>query len=881
MRSATPPLASVFFQGSNYRFEFEGASFGDGLALSLAWTLLAIVWVWLLYKLWMWALFGRAGSAVRGSSEGGPGSSPVLAYSLLALLTCLTVGTLIVFGFTFLLMVSAGLRSLFLSVLEELFGTHPIWARVWSWAMALVVPAGVVAGILIFFYTYLGIFQRSQRKLTWGLMAIRGLGLLALLLVVAKPTWTGETQLVDPGRVAIVLDNSESMAERDPSGQTRYARATDALQRLRKTLEANQAGGSLEVDVFDITGAPLDKDKLPDEPTVERTDLTLALSKTSSGLRFKRLNGVVLISDGMDNTDRQDFKDFGRAFGAPIYTAGFGDRRSPDDLDLALKPVRQPPERVMINNDIKVEVLVTKKGGQKADATVVIKRGLDERLTEQQISLPEGDAEQTVSLNLKPAQAGTFEFTVAVESAQPERNLANNSWRFPLRVDADALRVLYLEGFLRYEYKFLKARLEEDPDLNVAALVRRTNPELTDTKGPKDLLTREQLKNFDVVILGDMEATYLSAAEYNALLAWLEDKDKDRNAEHALLLLGGYRSFGPDGFRATRLADALPVVFADQPPYQSEDPFLLTLTEEGRGHPIFEVSSDRVKNAEIWNEAPRLAGCSLVARAKPGAEVLAVNPGVVVNGKPAIVAATQRYGAGRVMVLTVDTTWRWSRYSRVLGKADTLYARFWSQALRWLSGRSASDKRPLLVVNTDQPGYEANKRVKVTVVRQPRPEVDLSKATLRVSYKKLKEATATELTVQASTANPDMFTATFDPSAVRRFDVGGRYEVTASLATEDGKSLGNQSTEFVVHSSSVEKTNTGTTTDTLKALSDSSGGVYRDVANIEEIAGQIPRKERRITQSRHLEFWNSPVLFLFFIGAVATEWFVRRRSHLV
>jgi hypothetical protein len=750
-----------------------------------------------------------------------------------------------------------------------------------SWLSITLWIVGVAVGVAILVATYWGIFQRSERRLTWVLMLLRGAGLFALLLALAKPTWTGETQLVDPGRVAIVLDNSESMAEMDGSGQTRYARATEALQRLRKALEATQGGGSLEVDVFDITGAPLDKNKLPEEPTVERTDLTLALSKTSSGLRFKRLNGVVLISDGMDNTDRQDFREFGRAFGAPIYTAGFGEHLSPADLDLALKPVRQPPERVMLNNDIKVEVLVTKKGAPRTEATVVIKRGLDERITEQKIALPEGDAEQTVSLNLKPTQAGAFEYTVTVESAQPERNLANNSWRFPLRVDADALRILYLEGFLRYEYKFLKARLEEDPDLNVAALVRRVNPEQTDTKNPTDLLTRDELKKFDVVILGDMEATYLSAAEYNALLAWLEDKDKERNTEHALLLLGGYRSFGPDGFRTTRLADALPVVFADQPPYQSEEPFLLKLTEEGRGHPIFEVSGDRVKNEEIWNEAPPLAGCSLVAKAKQGAEVLAINPKVKVNGKPAIVAATQRYGAGRVMVLTVDTTWKWSRYARVLGKSDTLYSRFWSQALRWLSGRSTSDKRPLLVVNTNQPGYESNKRVKVTVVRQPRPEVDLSKATLHVSYKKLKEAKATELTMQASTANPDIFTATFDPSAVRRFDVGGRYEVTASLATEDGKSLGNQSTEFVVHSSSVERTNTGTTTDTLKALSDSSGGVYRDVANIEEIAGQIPRKERRITQSRHLEFWNSPLLFLFFIGAVATEWFVRRRSHLV
>src|SRR5262249_13807268 len=143
-----------------------------------------------------------------------------------------------------------------------------------SWLSVTLWTIGVLLGVAILVATYWGIFQRSERRLTWVLMLLRGAGLLALLLALAKPTWTGETQLVDPGRVAIVLDNSESMAERDPSGQTRYARATEAMRRLRKALEANQAGGSLEVDVFDITGAPLDKDKLPEEPTVERTDLT-------------------------------------------------------------------------------------------------------------------------------------------------------------------------------------------------------------------------------------------------------------------------------------------------------------------------------------------------------------------------------------------------------------------------------------------------------------------------------------------------------------------------------------------------------------------------------------------------------------------------------
>ena len=56
-----------------------------------------------------------------------------------------------------------------------------------------------------------------------------------------------------------------------------------------------------------------------------------------------------------------------------------------------------------------------------------------------------------------------------------------------------------------------------------------------------------------------MEAGYLSAAEYQALVTWLAEKD------HALLVLGGYRSFGPDGFRDTPLADALPVDLRGRP----------------------------------------------------------------------------------------------------------------------------------------------------------------------------------------------------------------------------------------------------------------------------------------------------------------------------
>jgi hypothetical protein len=321
------------------------------------------------------------------------------------------------------------------------------------------------------------------------------------------------------------------------------------------------------------------------------------------------------------------------------------------------------------------------------------------------------------------------------------------------------------------------------------------------------------------------------------------------------------------------LAEVLPVVLADKEPYQSEEAFRLHLTEEGKRHPLFELTGDRAKDAQTWAEAPQLLGASLVQRAKPGAVVLAVNPQVVNDAQPDVVIAVQRYGAGQVMVLAADTTWRWSRLTRVLGNADTLYARFWSQTVRWLAGRSLDDQRPLLAVSTDRPDYGVGKPVVVRVVRQPRPGVDLSTADMAAEVVG-PGGNAVPLAVRAGSAEPDVFTGTFYPG------VGGRFEVAANL-TQAGKPLANQTAEFLVQGPDLELADAGTNPANLKAIADATGGLYREVDRAAELAAKVPRQERRTTSEETRALWNSPMLFAFFIIAVTAEWVIRRRNHLV
>jgi hypothetical protein len=723
------------------------------------------------------------------------------------------------------------------------------------WAAVVVLGAGFLV------WTYRGIYERSgHRPLTWWLLLLRGVGIALLVLMLAKPTWTREREEVEPGRVAVVVDTSRSMSLPDGSGSTRYVRAKQAAEELQRRFASNK-DGRLEVDFFDVTGAPIKE--LPKEPNADYTDLTRALRQALNRMRSRPLAGVVLISDGADNSGRPNFLDW-EDTGVAIQTVGFS---RAVELDLAVREP-QAEKRVIVQNETMVQVPVSKKGQPAVDATVTLRRGR-EVLASKEVKLPAGDVEQVVSLAYKPEQPGTFELTAEVTSAAGEKDLANNAVNFAMEVVKDPIRVLYVEGFLRNEYTFLVRHFgEKDPDVTLVAEPRRSSD--VERQLRDGVLTEKTLDKIDVVILGDMPGDYLTQAQTRALLKWLEGKS------HSLLVLGGYESFGPKGFRTNKeLSDALPVVFADAEEPQSEKPFVLKLTDKGKAHPIFVVSSDKVRSQKLWDDAPPLDGMPLVARAKPGADVLAVNPTVVVDNKPAVAIAVQRSaGGGQVMVACPDTTWNWSRLSRVLGQDDNLYSRFWSQTIRWLAGRATEDSRAMVSVRTQKPTYEVNRKVTLQLVRQRRPGADLTGARFVVDVTDPKGKAVPGLEPRVDSGDPDVATVEFYPG------VAGRYEINASLKA-DNKILANQASEVRVRGSDLELTASEPRPENLRAIASATGGSYVEIDQAAEVADNVKRIERRTSRVQRTEFWDSPALFACFLAAVTGEWFLRRRNHLV
>jgi len=746
----------------------------------------------------------------------------------------------------------------------------------WFWVLLIVVSLVSLA------LTYRGIYQRSGRKLTWMLLTMRVLGVLVLLVALIKPAWRRVVEQIERPCIAVIVDDSQSMSLPQPAGHddwsSRYELARRWLQRSAAALALQER---FDVRLFDISGRELEAEELPEEPNVEQTDLVRAMRSVAQKLRGRHAVGVVLISDGQDTTGRRSYLAL-QEYPLPTYTVGFGwlPGVGGTPWDLAVASV-DAPARTLVHNAVPVKALLRKDGGAALDVPVHLERA-GRTLVAERVHLEEGATEKPVSLSFTPTEPGDFVLTVRLPAQPNERSRANNTAIFKLRVDAEPIRALYIEGVLRAEYKYLRERLAEDPDVDLISFVRAANPDQASVSGVltgSELLSAQRLAKIDVVLLGDFEARMIGKGAYEALRDWVE-------AGGGLIVLGGYHNLSEHGLSQTALAEVLPVEPIEGGIEQVEAPFRFSLTAEGRRHPALTVTGDMVRDGLLWQSLPELKGVVAVKRARPGAIVLARHPQInpySARGEGYIVLASQSFGKGTVVVLTADTTWRWSRLLRLSGRPDTLYVRFWSQMVRWLAHRDVTSERTALTVSTDAASYERGRRVSVTVRRNPAvmvPGESAAQVSLRLSVTN-PDGRTTPLTPMPDATDPNLWTANYFP------DRGGRFRVSARLTrlvAQNKADLANQQSEFIVAGSRIELEDPAPNTTAMQQIARLTGGTYAELDDekaTEELVDALPTTARVTARARTSQIWNLPGLFVLFLVVVSTEWALRRRNQLL
>ena len=163
---------------------------------------------------------------------------------------------------------------------------------------------------------------------------------------------------------------------------------------------------------------------------------------------------------------------------------------------------------------------------------------------------------QVVEMPYKAMTVGLHKVRVWVDPVLGESRKDDNQQEFQGLAIDPRIKVLYIEGSVRQEYGAIQNAMVRDSNIEFASYLRTSvtdfkNAGTVDGKEFRGLpTTPEGWKKFDVIVLGDVDISYLTRAQ--------QDQIEKRIADGGgLLMIGGQNSFGPGGYADTPIEKAL------------------------------------------------------------------------------------------------------------------------------------------------------------------------------------------------------------------------------------------------------------------------------------------------------------------------------------
>lgn len=225
---------------------------------------------------------------------------------------------------------------------------------------------------------------------------------------------------------------------------------------------------------------------------------------------------VVALTDGANNTGSEPLAAARKLHdrGVRLVTVGVG-LPAPDDASLRNLVV---PEMVFANDVVLLRVQCQATGYENRSATLVAKLDGDE-VARRTVSLT-GQA-QFEELSFKASSmGGGHELEVMLNPLPGEATTENNILRRNLRVLDDKIRVLYIEGSPRWEYRYIRAVLKREPRIEVQFINIEGDKELA--RASAEHLGRfpeseTQAFQYDLVILGDVRAATFTPTQFSLM----------------------------------------------------------------------------------------------------------------------------------------------------------------------------------------------------------------------------------------------------------------------------------------------------------------------------------------------------------------------------
>lgn len=536
-------------------------------------------------------------------------------------------------------------------------------ATPWSLTASIIV---VLLGAVLSYYAW----YRSGYRASIGLLElVRVLVITLIAVIFNQPEWVEEFRPREKPTVAILWDDSASMSTADVTGggsATRPISRRDSIRPIqrRDTWQSLEQQLAIQLQAFGTED--------PQHGSDLHAALTQVLEQTSN------LRGVVLVSDGDWNTGPapvQAAMQY-RLREIPVFTVPVGSRTRLPDVELLSLDA---PTFGVAGKAVRIPFTIDSALAREFTTTVTLRSSDGDQVTKEVSVAAMGRTNDWILW--KPAAVGDYTLTLDVPRHPDELLANNNQLTAPIAIREEKLKVLVVESYPRWEYRYLRNALSRDPGVEVACLL--FHPDLGKVGGGnKDYIKQfpaglDELSTYDVVFLGDvgLDDNQLTSEQCRLLKGLVE-----RQASGLVFMPGWQgRQFS---LIDTPLEELYPVLLDPTQPggWGSRRPGQFELTESGRRSLLTRLADTQDENAQVWEDLPGFQWYAPVLRAKAGGEVLAVHQDMSNQYGRLPLLVTRTYGAGKVLFMGTDGAWRWRK-----GVEDKYHYRFWGQVVRWMA----------------------------------------------------------------------------------------------------------------------------------------------------------------------------------------------------
>lgn len=708
-------------------------------------------------------------------------------------------------------------------------------------------------------------WRRSGYARPVGMLELLRLGIVTLVaLLLNQPEWIEEYRPDVRPAIAVLWDDSYSMQTRDvlPESLGDPAPATGPITRAAAIQPLTEAATwSRLADRLNIIVQPIGAITPGEADTAARTDLNTPLLEVGS--RVSQLQGIVLISDGdwNDGSPPIEAASRMRIQNVPIFTVSAGSPARLPDVELTSVDI---PTFGAAGKPVRIPLTIDSSLPREFTTTVTLQTSAGETLTKDVRVAAMGRTYE--SIDWRSEITGNYTLTVSLPKHAEEVIPDNNTRSAPIAIRQERLKVLLVESFPRWEYRYLRNALSRDPGVEVSCLL--FHPGLDKVGGGSSDYIQvfpeaiENLSAYDVVFLGDVGVGdgQLTAEQCELLKGLIEHQAS------GLVFIPGLhgRQFS---LLRTGLGDLCPVVLDEGQPggWGSREPANFELTERGRGSLLTRLADTESENVQVWEDLPGFQWYAPVVRAKAGSEVLAVHSQAANQYGRLPLLATRTFGAGKVLFMGTDGAWRWRK-----GVEDKYHYRFWGQVVRWMAYQRnmAEGETMRLFYTPDQPQRRQTMSLSAHVMDQRGEPLQQGDVIARIAAPSGKSESVRLL---AAGDRWGVFQGRFVPDEPGQHTVQLTCRQTA--ATLD--------TSFYVQGQPPEQLGKPARPDVLHELSLVSRGKSVTPAEVDEVIELLAELPQPPSSVRRLQLWSHPLAGALLVLLLGIFWVCRKSVGLV